>query len=125
MVGAGFAGIWAFSLALIGDRWWVWLGLIGSGFRERDVGGCWVRLGSLVGIARFVVVGLISDRFWTFGVWGLLEIWFWHREDTKRKNSLGLGFWNLLHCLGSDPKSKRPTNLSFTRHCEERLIFGG
>ena len=28
------------------------------------VGGCWVRLGSLVGIAGFVVVvGLIGDRF--------------------------------------------------------------
>ena len=52
-------------------------GLIGSGFRERDVGGSWVRLSSLVGIAGFVVVvGLIVDCFWTFGVWGLLEIWF-------------------------------------------------
>ena len=40
------------------------VGLIGSGFRERDVGGCWVRLGSLVGIAGFVVVvGLIGDHF--------------------------------------------------------------
>ena len=48
-----------------------------NGVKERDVGGCWVQLGSLVGIARFVV-GLIGDSFWTFGVWGLLEIWFWH-----------------------------------------------
>lgn len=35
------------------------------------------------------------------------------REDTQKK-SLVLGFWYLLHCLGSDPKSKRPTNLSFS-----------
>ena len=32
----GFAGIWPFSSVLIGDRWWVWLGLIRSRFRERD-----------------------------------------------------------------------------------------
>ena len=32
----GFVGIWPFSSALISDRWWVWLGLIRSRFRERD-----------------------------------------------------------------------------------------
>ena len=65
------------------------VGLIGSGFRERDVGGCWVRLGSLVGIAVFVVVvGLIGDRFYTFGVWGLLEIWFWHLLEFHISNFL-------------------------------------
>ena len=37
---------------------------------------CSVRLGLLVRIAGFVVVGLIGDHFWTFGVWGLLKIWF-------------------------------------------------
>ena len=67
-------------------------GLIGSGFRERDVGGSWVRLSSLVGIAGFVVVvGLIVDCFWTFGVWGLLEIWFWHL--------LGISHFEISFCF--------------------------
>ena len=44
--------------------------MIRSRFRERDVGGFWVRLGSLVGIVGFVVVvGLIGDRF--LDIWGL------------------------------------------------------
>ena len=46
------------------------MGLIRSRFREKDVGGFWVRLGSLVGIVGFVVVvGLIGDRF--LDNWGL------------------------------------------------------
>ena len=46
------------------------MGLIRSRFRERYVGGFWVRLGSLVGIVGFVVVvGLINDRF--LDIWGL------------------------------------------------------
>ena len=56
---SGQSGV-AFS---IGISVWFYLG------GRELVGGCWVRLGSLVGIAGFVVVvGLIGDRFWTFGV---------------------------------------------------------
>ena len=35
--------------------------MIGSGFRERDVGGRWVRLASLVGIAGDLVLAFAGN----------------------------------------------------------------
>ena len=98
LVGVGFDWVcWdlGFSSALIGDHWWVRLGLIKSRFKERDVGGCWVRLGLLGSGLSFQLWSVIIDGFdWVWSMilaWGGFVGWGWIIGWSNRWSLLEVG----------------------------------
>ena len=98
LVGVGFDWVcWdlGFSSALIGDHWWVRLGLIKSRFKERDVGGCWVRLGLLGSGLSLQLWSVIIDGFdWVWSMilaWGGFVGWGWIIGWSNRWSLLEVG----------------------------------